>query len=400
MPSVEVGVVSPGKPPSKKSRDKHDSKKRKRDVVNEGASDATDIKKRKGEEKKKERKKEKKGKSQAKHKNKDGKVKEKDTGGQTPTIKEEQANKNLKEKLQSMVIYDTESLVTEPLCSSSIKSDTGTPSNRYPAIAVVSTTPIRTSPLKPILKSPEKRMNTTKPPLETVDSNTGKANGTLPVPESALSKPRKPKKSVKFHSEAAAEDGESRQRIHNALIAAYKASETAGEVAVTPEELADSIEAPAKKRKREKKEKREKVKKGGKDENAKQSALSYMLEYHKSRETWKFQKAKQNWILRNAFDVTEIEGTKENDAALKAYVAGLQGQEARNRMLGEAKKCLKSEDGEMGEEKEKKISRAKLVMIGLGHESDEDEEENIMIKDDDEDEDDSEDEDSDDDDDE
>ena len=410
MPSVEVGpkkgstLLAPAKSPSKKSKDKHDSKKRKRDVVNEAVSDATGMKKRKREEKK-ERKKEKKEKAKEKGKNKDGKVKVKNAGDQTPT-KEKKANKNLKEKLQSMVIHDPESLVTEPLCSN--KSDT--PGN--PAIAIISTTP--TSPLKPSLKSPEKRMDTTKPPLETVDSNAGKLNGTSPLPQSALSKPTKPKKSVKFHSEAAAEDGESRQRIHNALIAAYKASEAAEEAAVTPEELADSLEAPTKKQKREKRkrEKKEKVKKNGKDGNAKQSALSYMLEYHKSRETWRFQKAKQNWILRNAFDVAEIEGTKENDAALKAYVAGLQGQEARNRMVEEAKKFLKSREegvekdsgGDVGvdEEKEKKIARAKLVMIGLGHEDDGDEKEDTVemdkkdIKDDEDDdsEDDSEDEDS------
>ena len=376
MPSVEVGPkgpASPAKPSSRKSKDKHDSKKRKRDVVNEGLSDATGMKKKR--EEKKEKKKEK---AKEKGKNEDEKVKVKNIGDQTPT-KEEKANKNLKEKLQSMVIHGSESLVTEPLCSN--KSDT--PGN--PAIAIISTTSI--------LKSPEKRMDTTKPPLETVDSNAGKANGTSPLPKSALSKPTKPKKSVKFHSEAAAEDGESRQRIHNALIAAYKASEVAEEAAVTPEELADSFEAPAKKQKREKrkKEKKEKVKKNGKDENAKQSALSYMLEYHKSRETWRFQKAKQNWILRNAFDVIEIEGTKENDAALKAYVAGLQGQEARNRMVEEARKVLKSgEEGvgkdsggdlKVGEEKKKKIARAKLVMIGLGHEDDEDEKEDTVEKD-------------------
>ncbi|KAF8453435.1 hypothetical protein BGX38DRAFT_1329038 [Terfezia claveryi] len=244
----------------------------------------------------------------------------------------------------------------------------------------------RTKTRTRVERSPEKRMDTTKSPLENVDSNAIKDIGTSLLPKRTLSKPTKPKKSVKFHSEAAAEDGESRQRIHNALIAAYKASEAVEEAAVTPEELADSLEAPAKKQKREKrkKERKEKVKKNGKDENAKQSALSYMLEYHKSRETWRFQKAKQNWILRNAFDVTEIEGTKENDAALKAYIAGLQGGKARNRMVEEAKKILKSgevgvendsgENMEMDEEKEK-IARAKLVMVGLGHEGDKHEKE-------------------------
>ncbi|RPB22544.1 hypothetical protein L211DRAFT_850570 [Terfezia boudieri ATCC MYA-4762] len=383
MPSIEVGSKDPASPtpaksPSKKSKEKHDSKKRKRDVVNEGVPDAVGMKKRKREKKKERR--EKKEKAKEKDQNKSGKVKVKNSGDQAST-KEEKANK-------------PELLVTEPLYD--------TPGN--PAIAMISTTP--SSPLKPILKSPEKRMDITKSPLETVDCNASKANGTSLLPKSTLSKPTKPKKSVKFHSEAAAEDGESRQRIHNALIAAYKASEAVEEAAITPEELADSLQAPAKKQKSEKrkKERKEKVKKNGKDENAKQSALSYMLEYHKSRGTWRFQKAKQNWILRNVFDVTEIEGTKENDAALKAYIAGLQGQKARNRMVEEAKKILKSWEGgiekdsgenmKVDKEKEKRIARAKLVMIGLGHEGDKDEKKDRT---DDEEEDDSEDQDSDDD---
>ncbi|KAF8440609.1 hypothetical protein BGX38DRAFT_1144557 [Terfezia claveryi] len=357
MPSIEVGSKdhaspAPAKSPSNKAKEKHDSKKRKRDVITEGVSDA--VKKRKRKEKKERR--EKKEKAKENDKNKSGKVKVKNAG----STKKEKASK-------------PELLVTERLCS----NKNNTPGN--PAIA---TTP--SSLLKPILKSPEKMMDTTKSPLETVDSNASKANGTSLLLKSTLSKPTKPKKSVKFHSEAAAEDGESRQRIHNALIAAYKASEAAEEAAITPEELAESLQAPAKEQKAEKrkKERKEKVKKNGKDENAKQSALSYMLEYHKSRGTWRFQKAKQNWILRNVFDVTEIEGTKENDAALKAYIAGLQGQQARNRMVEEAKKILKSGEGgvekdsgenmEVDKEKEKKMTRAKLVMIGLGHEGNKD----------------------------
>lgn len=240
-------------------------------------------------------------------------------------------------------------------------------------------------------------MDISKGPLDNVDTNARKADTQSAPPKSALSKPSKPKKSVKFHSEAAAEDGESRQRIHNALIAAYKASEAAETAAVTPEELANSLDTnapPAKKQKREKKkEKKEKLKNGGKDENAKQGAVNYMLEYHKHRETWKFQKAKQNWILRNAFDINEIENTTENREALKAYIAGLQGQEARNRLLEGAKKILKNgEDSRpkdtaaegvvLDGEAEKRLARAKLVMRGLGHEDDEesDREDGVTLK--------------------
>lgn len=384
MPSIEVVAhdsSSLAKPSPEKPANRHQSKKRKRDVEIEGTtSPDIDPNLKKKERKDEKVKKEKRKKS---NKAKDGR----EDGKQTPTHDE---NKNLKQRLQSMVIDDSrESLVTEPLSS-----------DRGEGNPAINPTTLH-SPLKPILKSPANRMENSKSPLDTVDSNATQTNGNSTPAKGALSKPSRTKKSVKFHSEAAAEDGESRQRIHNALIAAYKASDAAEAAAVTPEELASSLDTnapPAKKLKREKrkKEKKEKVKKGGKDENAKEGAINYMLQYHKSRETWKFQKAKQNWILRNTFDIKELEGTKENEAALKAYITGLQGQDARNRLLEEAKKILEEghkgaeADAEgavkIGDEIEGRLARAKLVMIGLGHEDDEDGEdgedsENIVVKD-------------------
>ncbi|RPB24544.1 hypothetical protein L211DRAFT_848852 [Terfezia boudieri ATCC MYA-4762] len=122
--------------------------------------------------------------------------------------------------------------------------------------------------------------------------------------------------SVKFHYKAVAEDGESHQRIHSALIAAYKASEAAEKLRL----LLRSLQTPSKPR------------------------------------------------------------------------LSLQGQEARNRMVGEARKILKSGEGdvekdfaenmETDKEKEKKIARAKLVVIGLGHENDKDEREDRTDDDD------------------
>lgn len=218
-----------------------------------------------------------------------------------------------------------------------------------------------------VFKLPLIKMGSPNTPIDTIDS---KANGN----HIALPKPSKPKKSVKFHSEAAAEDGESRQRIHNALIASYKASEVAD--AVTPQE--DTSPPPRKKQRGKKHNQRNTTKKSEKGERAKQSALSFMLEYYKNRETWKFQKAKQNWILRNAFDVNEIEGTGEYTAALGAYIAGIQSKQARDRLLDKANIILKQEQEDMKvgveegavetELRGERISRAKLVMLRLGQE--------------------------------
>lgn len=48
--------------------------------------------------------------------------------------------------------------------------------------------------------------------------------------------------------------------------------------------------------------------------------LAYLRAFHESRETWKFSKQKQNWILRNIFEIDA-----KYDEALMAYLAGLQG---------------------------------------------------------------------------
>ena len=281
-----------------------------------------------------------------------------------------------------MTWTDTRSLVAEPPSNKSdgtsdthITTPIVTPTNLYPN-------------LRPILRFPKKMMGTLKSAPESPESRSSNSNGnsTIAPPHSALSKPRK---SVKFSADAATDDGESRQRIHKALIAAYNAVESTE--AITPEELADLLDTtapPAKKQKREKKKQkkvRPKIKKGGADAASREGALNYLLEYHTSRDTWRFQKAKQNWILRNAFEVDQIEGTEENGEALKAYISGLQSHEARSRLLEEAKQIVEEEvserrgDGERPEEvkspgevgKRKRVERAKLVMVGLGHGDDE-----------------------------
>ncbi|OCL10465.1 hypothetical protein AOQ84DRAFT_215684 [Glonium stellatum] len=78
--------------------------------------------------------------------------------------------------------------------------------------------------------------------------------------------------------------------------------------------------------------------------------LVYLDRYHKSRETWKFNKATQTDVLKNALNVFRI--PPEYSAALKEYVAGLQGAAARDRLSDAAKTALKElDDSETAEEK-------------------------------------------------
>ncbi|RPB17146.1 hypothetical protein P167DRAFT_541232 [Morchella conica CCBAS932] len=78
--------------------------------------------------------------------------------------------------------------------------------------------------------------------------------------------------------------------------------------------------------------------------------LHYLTAHHLHRATWKFEKSKQNWILRHAFDSAQIPGT--HDAALRGYIASVQGAAARDRLLEAANEVVKrgsdtiSRDGE------------------------------------------------------
>lgn len=144
-----------------------------------------------------------------------------------------------------------------------------------------------------------------------------------------------------------------------------------------------------KKRRKEKKQKKRELREDAEDDVGGGSArLTYLLTYHTARETWKFEKSKQNWILRHAFDAARIP-EEEYGEALKSYIAGLQSAAARDRLLGEANEVVKrgkdtiSKDGEKIDAADQKINvtRAKLVLAALGH-GDDDEEDSSSSSDD------------------
>lgn len=78
--------------------------------------------------------------------------------------------------------------------------------------------------------------------------------------------------------------------------------------------------------------------------------LVYLRKYHKDRDSWKFSKQKQNWILKNLYSIGA-----DYEEALVVYVNGLQGG-SRDRVVEEARQVVEewnefmtegdSEDGE------------------------------------------------------
>lgn len=119
--------------------------------------------------------------------------------------------------------------------------------------------------------------------------------------------------------------------------------------------------------------------------------LSYLSEYHNSRSTWKFNKAKQAELLKNALNVFRIPA--EHEEALIAYIKGLQGAGARDRLAQacrdtiddkdtdnqptmddpEVRKAAEEEAGKQRVEKQKKRRRMEADMEGLADAPDPDE---------------------------
>lgn len=87
-------------------------------------------------------------------------------------------------------------------------------------------------------------------------------------------------------------------------------------------------------------------------------ALNYLHTFYRNREEWKFEKAKQNWILRNTLDLELIPKTYEG--SLCTYIASLKGADARAELLKEMQKVVKDDGAEMAKRK-----RAKLIKKSL-----------------------------------
>ncbi len=178
---------------------------------------------------------------------------------------------------------------------------------------------------------------------------------TLSTPPAKRSTKRK--KSVAFTPETKVEDGDSTKQLFYAWVAeqvakdpsfdtkalgpAFKSLESQSELTSHTNEEADR---PRKKKaKQPKKAKRQVVPRVSLPEievNV-HPAISYLQQYHQSRETWKFNKTKQTYILKNLFDNDKIPSSL--DTALTSYIQGLQGTDARSRVR-QAALTIRAED--------------------------------------------------------
>ena len=66
--------------------------------------------------------------------------------------------------------------------------------------------------------------------------------------------------------------------------------------------------------------------------------LEYLDQFHNDRENWKFNKSKQNDLLKNFLNIYRI--PPSYDTALSAYIEGLQGEGARQRLRDQAGRVI------------------------------------------------------------
>lgn len=71
---------------------------------------------------------------------------------------------------------------------------------------------------------------------------------------------------------------------------------------------------------------------------AKAGYLEYLDQFHNDRENWKFNKSKQNDLIKNAFNIYRI--PPDYNTALLAYIKGLQGEGARKRLRDQAGRLI------------------------------------------------------------
>ncbi|OQN98555.1 hypothetical protein B0A48_15817 [Cryoendolithus antarcticus] len=169
---------------------------------------------------------------------------------------------------------------------------------------------------------------------------------TAPQPKSKVTR----KKSVTFTPETKLEDGDRIAEIFEAwdkgeLVGADVEPLPREEVTVTST-TADELEEasppslPAK-------EKKSKTKHGKKSDSTETAAyLQYLDQFTLDKAHWKFNKAKQNDLLRNAFNIYRIPSSYT--AWLLDYISGLSGAAARQRLREGAQEVLGETTGPNG----------------------------------------------------
>lgn len=177
-------------------------------------------------------------------------------------------------------------------------------------------------------------------------STTAQSNGhaepsPINSPQDPLLNTPKKTKSVKFTPETKSKDGSSNQDLYKAFFNGLKADDPnfrpealneALTVVFTPGAGAE-LDKPSKKANKKAKSKRERT---TSDEPSTANsfrahpAITYLLQHYQSREHWKFNKAKQAYLLKNLLNLHRIPA--QHDKALALYVTGLQGDAVRTRV--------------------------------------------------------------------
>ncbi|MCJ1362162.1 hypothetical protein MMC16_001264 [Acarospora aff. strigata] len=161
----------------------------------------------------------------------------------------------------------------------------------------------------------------------------------------------KKRKSVAFTPETKVEDGDSTKQLFYAWVAEQVAKdsnfkpEALGVAFKTVEPRSDTKFDTQEKLKRPKKKEKQ-PRTVPSDTPTEQEvyvhpAITYLQQYHESRKTWKFNKAKQTYILKHLFDIDKL--PPSIDPALTSYIEGLQGADARSRVK-KAAEAIREED--------------------------------------------------------
>ncbi|KAI9769251.1 MAG: hypothetical protein M1840_004380 [Geoglossum simile] len=221
------------------------------------------------------------------------------------------------------------------------------------------------------------RSNDSTKPLE-MSQTSSKTNTrtSLPIPQT------RKRKSVTFTPETKVEDGDSVRQLFKAWVTEQKAEDPSSQA----ENFVKAFESgvphskPAKEAKmRGAKEKWQRI-----DSQAGiqlrtpptvnvtplHSAIVYLLDHYQPGSNWKFNKAKQSYLLKHLFDFSKVPA--DYDEALRGYIVGLQGQGVRARARGAAEKIKTEEANESSRaadltvDTNRKIKRAEWVLSALG----------------------------------
>lgn len=148
------------------------------------------------------------------------------------------------------------------------------------------------------------------------------------APKETGTQTRKRQKSVSFAADTKTDDGDSVQPL--AVNEDIEAENTANgkKPKTTPETTTNDTT----------KDRNPKERKSKPQDRTHTAYLEYLQQFHTDKAGWKFNKSKQNDVLKNILNTYRI--PSNYNEALVAYIHGLQGQGARNRLRDQAQQLL------------------------------------------------------------